>query len=140
MGDGHVGRGAASEYRLFAELLTPTPRSHEDQEDAEREKRRTGAPVGRRQIEWVSQLPFVARSIVLTTDALLVAGGESLPNTASGDTPGTLWIACRKDGAKQEACPLPAQPILDGMALTDYGIFVSTIDGAITCLRTKDSE
>ena len=140
MGDGHVGRGAASDYRLFAEVITPTPQSHEDQEDAEREKRRTGEPVGRRQIEWVSQLPFVARSIVLTTDALLVAGGESLPNTASGDTPGTLWIASRKDGAKQEACPLPAQPIVDGMAFTDYGIFVSTIDGAITCLRTKDSE
>ena len=86
------------------------------------------------------QLPFVARSIVLTSDALLVAGGESLPDTASGDTPGTLWIASRKDGAKQEACPLPAQPILDGMALTDYGVFVSTIDGAITCLRTKASE
>jgi len=140
LGDGHVGRGAASDYRLFAEVITPTPQIHEDQEDAEREKRRTGEPVGRRQIEWVSQLPFVARSIVLTTDALLVAGGESLPNTASGDTPGTLWIASREDGAKQEACPLPAPPILDGMALTDYGIFVSTIDGAITCLRTTTSE
>ncbi|MBC8868961.1 MAG: PQQ-binding-like beta-propeller repeat protein [Planctomycetes bacterium] len=136
-GDGHVGRGAASDYRLFAEVLTPTPQS---QEDAEREKRRTGEPVGRRQIEWVSQLPFVARSIVLTTDALLVAGGESLPGAASGDTPGTLWIASRKDGAKLEDCPLPAPPVLDGMALTNYGVFVSTIDGAVICLQTKDDE
>ena len=38
---------------------------------------------------------------------------------AGARTRSTLWIASRKDGAKQEACPLPTQPILDGMALTD---------------------
>ncbi len=133
MGDGHVGRGAASDYRLFAEILTPTP---QNREDAELAKKGTGEPVGRRQIGWVWPLPFVARSIVLTTDALLVAGGELLSDTASGGTPGTLWIASRKDGAKQGACPLPAQPILDGMALTDSGVFVSMTDGSIACLRT----
>jgi hypothetical protein len=95
---------------------------------------------GRRAIKWAANLPFVAKSIVLTRDALLVAGGQSLPNSASGNTPGTLWIASRKDGVKREASPLPAQPVLDGIALTDYGVFVSMMDGAITCLRTIDRE
>ena len=66
--------------------------------------------------------------------------GRAMVNTARKYDRVFLWIASRKDGAKQEACPLPAPPILDGMALTDYGVFVSTIDGAITCLRTKVSE
>ena len=91
-------------------------------------------------MKWSINLPFVAKSIVLTRDALLVTGGQSLPDAPEHDAPGILRIASRYDGAKQEDCPLPAPPVLDGMALTDYGIFVSTIDGAITCLRTKDSE
>ena len=134
MGDGHVRANATEDYKLFAEVLAPEPRTRQDR------RGETKQVAGRREIEWATNLPFVAKSIVLTRDALLIAGGESLPNTSSGDTPGTLWIASRKDGAKQEACPLPAQPILDGMALTDYGIFVSTTDGAITCLQTEDSE
>jgi hypothetical protein len=134
MGDGHVRANATKDYKLFAEVLAPQPQMRQD---------RRGKPTqvtGRREIKWATHLPFVAKSIVLTRDALLVAGGQSPPTTASGNTPGALWVASRKDGAKQETCPLPAQPILDGMALTDYGIFVSTIDGAVTCLRTEDGE
>jgi hypothetical protein len=39
------------------------------------------------------------------------------------------------DGAKQGVCELPAPPVLDGMAFSASGAFVSTIDGAVTCLR-----
>ncbi|MHC4399718.1 MAG: outer membrane protein assembly factor BamB family protein [Planctomycetota bacterium] len=131
-GDGHVGPQAANGYKLFAEVLTPKPRTRED---ARGEKRQVP---GRREIKWTSQPPFVAKSIVLTSDSLLVAGGRSLPENAEHRVPGTFWIVSRKDGSKLEQCELPSPPVLDGMALTDSGVFVSTIDGSAVCLRTKN--
>ena len=121
-GDGHVQPDATKDYRLFAEVLDPSPAA-------------TRSGGGKRQITWTTQLPFVARSIVLTRDALLVAGGRSLTESAEHHAPGRFWIASRRDGAKQGECELPAPPILDGMALTASGVFVSTIDGTVVCLR-----
>jgi len=128
-GDGHVRANATEDYKLFAEMLSldrTTP------ENAREEKRQVPT---RREIQWAVNLPFVARSIVLTSDALLVAGGRSLPDATSRDTRGILWIASRKDGAKQEDCPLPAPPVLDGMALSDSGIYVSMMNGSVACLH-----
>ncbi|MDP7639762.1 MAG: hypothetical protein QGG73_08615, partial [Candidatus Hydrogenedentes bacterium] len=92
----------------------------------------------KRQIEWAAPLPFVAKSIVLTRDALLVAGGASLAETAESHGPGFLRVVARKDGSKKATSALSAPPVLDGMALTGAGIFVSTIDGSVTCLANKE--
>jgi hypothetical protein len=126
-GDGHVRPDMAKDYKLFAELLAPTPAAAKRRE-------------GKRRIKWTAQLPFVARSIVLTRDGLLVAGGKSPTESAERHGPGTFWVASREDGSKKAACALPAPPVLDGMALTDAGVFVSTIDGAVVCLRAKNDE
>jgi len=126
-GDGHVRPDMAKDYKLFAEALDPTPAAT---------KRRDGE----RRIKWTAQLPFVARSIVLTRDALIVAGGKSPTESAESHGPGTFWVASREDGTKQAVCELPAPPVLDGMALTDAGVFISTIDGSVICLRTKNDE
>ena len=134
LGDGHVRPDAARDYRLFAEILTPKPQTQEGAEDTNRRL------PSRRKIKWATQLPFVARSIVLTRDALLVAGGESLTESAASHGPGTFWVASREDGRKRAASSLPAPPVLDGMALTEAGVFVSTIDGSVVCLRTKGDE
>jgi len=125
IGDGHVRPDMAKDYRLFAEALGPAPAAA-----------RRGAEANRR-IKWAAPLPFVARSLVLSRDRLLVAGGRSPTETADRHGPGTFWVASREDGSRQAACELPAPPVLDGMALTDAGVFVSTIDGSIVCLRTR---
>ncbi len=39
-----------------------------------------------------------------------------------------------------EAAPIRLQKLLDGMALTGEGVFVSTIDGTVACLRTKNKD
>lgn len=127
MGDGHVRPDIARDYKLFAEALGPPPAAARRQES----KRRT---------QWTAQLPFVARSLVLTRDGLLVAGGKSPTETAERHGPGTLWVASREDGSRRAACALPAPPVLDGMALTDAGVFVSTIDGTVVCLRAETDE
>ncbi len=124
-GKGHVRPDMAKDYKLFAEVMEPKATGDEQQ---------------KRQIKWATQLPFVARSIVLTRDALLVAGGDSLSESAASHGQGTFWIASREDGSRRAACALPAPPVLDGMALTDAGIFVSTINGSVACLRTSSDE
>ena len=123
-GDGHVRPDMAKSYKLFAEVLNPAPANtkHEDR---------------KRQVKWTAQLPFVARSIVLTRDALLVAGGKSPTESATSHGPGIFWVTSREDGSKKAACALPAPPVLDGMALTDAGVFVSTIDGAVVNIRGR---
>ncbi len=125
MGDGHVRADIASGYRLFAEALTPAPAA---------DKRRDGS----RRIKWTTQLPFVARSLVLTRDALLVAGAKSPAENADSRGPGAFWVVSREDGSKRTACALPAGPVLDGMALTDTGVFVSTVSGTVVRLEHGD--
>jgi hypothetical protein len=87
---------------------------------------------------WSTNLPFWAKSIVLTQDALLVAGGQSLIESAERHGTGKFWIVSRDDGVKQSECELSAAPVLDGMAFAKSGVFVSTIDGSVLCLRSED--
>lgn len=108
VGDGHVRPDMTTGYRLFAEVLDRAPKAARDEQS-------------KRQIKWTAQLPFVARSIVLTRDALLVAGGNSPAESAARHGPGTFWVASRQDGSQKATCTLPAPPVLDGMALTDEG-------------------
>lgn len=131
-GAGHVHPDAAKDYRLFAEVLAPKPKK-KPQPKPEGRKKKPRGPTGRREVKWSTSLPFVARAIVLAKDALLVAGGNSLTENAERHGPGTFWIASRNDGTKRTECKLPAPPILDGMAFTDAGVFVSTVDGAVVC-------
>ncbi|NQT86501.1 PQQ-binding-like beta-propeller repeat protein, partial [bacterium] len=126
-GDGHVRPDMARDYKLFAELRDPAPAA-------------TRRRDGERRIKWATPLPFVARSIVLTRDALLVAGGTSPTESAESHGPGAFWIVSREDGSKKAACALPAPPVLDGMALTDRGVYISTVDGAVVCLRERNDE
>jgi len=126
-GKGHVRPDMAKDYKLFAEVLDPAPGAARQQD-------------GKRQVKWTAQLPFVARSIVLARDALLVAGGKSAAESAESHGPGTFWVASRDDGSRRAASALPVPPVLDGMALTDSGVFVSTIDGSVVCLLTKNDE
>jgi hypothetical protein len=139
-GGGHVHPDATKDYKLFAEVLAPEP---EPQSKTDGRRSAKGGPnlgrAGRRKIVWSTNLPFLARSIVLTRDALLVAGGltESLENHGKGK----FWIVSRSDGTRQsppEADDLPAPAILDGMAFTESGVFISTIDGSVSCLRSDN--
>ncbi|MBT3201091.1 MAG: PQQ-binding-like beta-propeller repeat protein [Phycisphaerales bacterium] len=115
-GHGHVKADMTKDYKLFAELMP----------------KRTAK---KRTITWTAQLPFVARALVLTSNAVLTAGGKSPSETALNHGPGVFWIASRNDGAKIALCQLPAPPVLDGMAITNRGVFVSTINGTIVSIQ-----
>ena len=135
-GAGHVHTDAAKDYKLFAEAVAPAARPAPAGKGKAAGKRRRPAR-GRRKIEWSVETPFLARSVVLARDALLVAGGASLTETAARHGPGRFRVVARQDGAERGACDLPAPPILDGMAFTGSGVYVATIDGSLVCLRGK---
>jgi len=157
---GHVRQDAGG-YMLFAEALGPEPAPGTERSwlqgifTRHRNDLMDDPKVSKRDIEeltydairrdfrerrriWNVQLPFVARSMVLSRDALLVAGGESLTESAEHHGPGTFWIVSREDGSKRATCDLPAPPVLDGMALTDAGIFISAIDGSLLRISGAD--
>jgi hypothetical protein len=125
-GAGHVRPDATQDYRLFAEVLQPKPEP--------KQARRGRKPAGRRVIEWSRALPFIARCLVLTQDALLVGGGEFWSQDSDQPGPGSLWIASRKDGAKRGECKLPATPVLDGAIFADSGVFVTHVNGTVVGL------
>jgi outer membrane protein assembly factor BamB len=132
-GAGHVQPDATGDYQLFAEAIPPEPKPRRS--TAGNKKQEESAK--RREILWSKSLPFVAKSIVLTRDALLVAGAQSLTESSEHHGTGTFWIVSRRDGAKQGQCELSAPPILDGVAFAASGIFVSAIDGSVSCLRSE---
>jgi outer membrane protein assembly factor BamB len=133
-GAGHVRPDATKDYKLFAESLAPEPQPRR-KTDA---KGKRSSPTGHRSIAWSRNLPFLANSIVLTQDSLLVAGGKSLTESTENHGAGKFWIVSRQDGTKKGECEIPAPPILDGMAFTKAGIFVSTIDGSVLCLKSGE--
>ncbi len=134
-GAGHVTPDAAKDYRLYAEVLAPKPRP---QPKPDARKKRPRGPTGRREVKWSTDLPSVARAVVLAQDGLLIAGGNSLTESAEHHGPGAFWVASREDGAKLAECELPAPPVLDGMAFTDSGVFISTIDGSVSCCSSSE--
>jgi hypothetical protein len=133
-GAGHVQPDAAGDYQLFAEAIEPEPKPRRNAAGNKRQKE----PARRRKILWSKSLPFLAKSIVLARDALLVAGGQSLTESAERHGAGTFWLVSRNDGTKQGQCELPAPPVLDGMAFAESGVFVSAIDGSVSCLSSEN--
>jgi len=133
---GHIGWDA--ENLLFSEVLGPKP-------DLKRWANWTPVTMKGlkefpwfRQMQWSRRAPYVVKAIVISRNALLVAGAGSLGEASGSHGPGTLRIVARSDGSESAACELPAPPILDGMALTDQGIFVSTIDGSLIALAEEE--
>ena len=128
-GAGHVRPDATGDYQLFAEALAPEP----GEEKAGNKRAKQNAR--KRKVLWSRTLPFLAKSVVLARDALLVAGGQSLVESPERHGPGELWIVSRRDGTQQGGCKFGAPPILDGVAFTSSGVFVSAVDGSVICLR-----
>ncbi|MHC4517118.1 MAG: outer membrane protein assembly factor BamB family protein [Planctomycetota bacterium] len=130
-GAGHVRPDARGDYQLFAESLPPETELRRNAAGNKKGKK----PLRPQRILWSKNLPFLAKSIVLTRDALLVAGGQSLVDSAERHDGGKFWIVSREDGTKQSECELATPPVLDGMAFTTSSVFVSAIDGSVVCLR-----
>ncbi len=110
---------------------------------------------------WDTDLPLLARAMVLADRTVFVAGPPDLideeeifkkltandPSTEEilkkqdaalkGKDGGILWAVSAEDGEKLSEIKLPALPVWDGMAAARGKIYIATTDGKILCLDKK---
>jgi hypothetical protein len=109
---------------------------------------------------WPNQrLPILVRAMVLAGDKLVVAGPpdygqfdqpeayqrhnkaafqEDMNQQADawkGRKGGILRVIDTRNGASLTELHLPNPPAFDGMACTSAGVYISTMDGHVACLR-----
>ena len=101
-------------------------------------------------------IPFMARSMVLTDNALFAAGPPSIIDEAEvylrysdpevqakmrrqveafeGRHGSILMAASKEDGKKLSAYHLDSSPVFDGMAAAHGRLFLAMLDGSVLCL------
>jgi outer membrane protein assembly factor BamB len=96
-------------------------------------ERQSGSP------QWERTLPIQVRAMVLTEQVLFVAGP---PTMSRKDTirplphqPSVLLALAAEDGVELGRCPLTVEPALDGMAAAYHRLYVTGVDGSMTCLE-----
>ena len=120
---------ARNPYRLFAATLPGAANA------AGKGKAKTPTPAYR----WQTPVPMLVRGMVLAGETLFVAGppaGEALRGLADLNAagPALLWAVSPADGTKVADCPLPASPVLDGVAAVPGRLLVVCVDGSVCCL------
>lgn len=108
---------------------------------------------------WTIDLPLYARAMVLAKDTIFIAGPEDLideesasrkvsdPATQaqlakqmdawSGKRGAFLWAVSSTSGEKKTDMRLDTPPVFDGMAAANGRLYVSGMDGSVTCLGPR---
>jgi hypothetical protein len=88
---------------------------------------------------WFRWVPVRIRAMVATQDALFIAGP---PDVLDPDDPmasfearlgAELWMISKKDGQTLAERRLDSPPAFDGMAAASGRLYLSTLDGRVTC-------
>jgi len=126
-------------YSVFAAGLGPgTPAPSTKGRKGKKGRRRER---GRSNVKkmWEFRLPVRAEAMVLTPDALCLAG---IPDVVDKDDPwgafenrkgGVLMILNRKDGKVLQELKLDSAPVYDGMAVANGKLFLSLKNGRLAC-------
>jgi hypothetical protein len=93
---------------------------------------------------WEERVAVRVTAMVRTADKVFVAGPPDIvdrkdPHGAwEGRKGGVLAAYGASNGARLKERRLPSPPVWDGMAATQAGLYLSTMDGVIRCLRESD--
>ena len=148
--------GTPNTYHLFACKKEPAL------SDPERPPRKQGSSIYGKVVpthpifDWSESVPFMARAMVLTADALFAAGPPAVIDETEvylhygdpevqakmqqqieafeGRDGAILMAAAKQDGAKLSAYHLDSPPVFDGMAAAGGKLFLSMLDGSVLCL------
>ncbi|MBL7219939.1 MAG: hypothetical protein ISS69_07490, partial [Phycisphaerae bacterium] len=88
---------------------------------------------------WQRPLPILVRAMVLADKTLFIAGppagkdNQGLKQLTAARK-GLLQAVSVSDGGKLGEHQLPAAPVFDGMAAISERLFVSCVDGTVSCL------
>jgi outer membrane protein assembly factor BamB len=108
---------------------------------------------------WATDLPLLARAMILSGKTLLAAGPADLVDEEKAvralDDPATrtgladqlaaiegkkgagLWAVSTVDGEKLSELKLESVPVFDGMAAAGGKLYMTTVDGNVVCLGAK---
>jgi len=112
---------------------------------------------------WRLDVPFYVRAMIATGDSLILAGPpkhepeaahraiaasavDTIPSPAllqkaleawRGKDGGLLWIVGKQDGVRQARYELRSPPVHDGMAAASGRLYVSGVDGSVTCFGER---
>jgi hypothetical protein len=129
-----------SGYTLFA---APCPAVEQSSDDARAKQPYVPDFLSKpfRSFTWRRNVPVRARAMVLTQNALLLAGSPDVvkPDTdpyaaVEGKLGGRLLIVSREDGKTLAEYALEAPPAWDGMAVSAGNVYLSLLDGTIARL------
>ena len=93
--------------------------------------------------KWRARVALRPVAMALAGDRLLLAGPPDLKDPAEalsaveGRKGGVLWDLATSTGQKRAEYPLDAPPVSDGMAAADGKLYLSTADGKVICLGSK---
>ena len=153
----------ADEEGVFAIEKTPDlgmfdsqfPPSKQNLKGGSRESKRRRSPANR----WHLNVPFYVRAMIAAGESLLLAGPpkhepeaareaiaanavDTIPSAGvlqkaleawQGKHGGRLWIVDKQDGDRQAEYELRSPPVHDGMAAANGRVYISGMDGSVTC-------
>ncbi len=143
---GHFKPGAGGFDIFAADLVTPQPRKpapkpQTSNQDPGLRRGRSQTPTVRAPKDrWSHRIPVRPTAMVIAGETLIVAGhpDEVYPDDSwaayEHRRGGKLLVFSVTDGRTLAEHSLGSTPILDGMAVAGGRLYVSTIDGKVTCL------
>ena len=119
------------------------------------QKKRGQSPRIELEYRWTTEVPLQVHAIALADETLFVAGPAALvdeeeafdrpadadmvarlkrqSDALEGRSGGLLWAVSATDGAKLNEYRLESPPAWDGMAAANGRLYLSTVDGRVTC-------
>lgn len=131
----HFKPGTAG-YLLFAHDRRQPKVDGAAKQGSQKKPRRGKTPLIDR---WSVRIPVRAQAMVLAGDVLFAAG---TPDEVDPEEPwaaydgrrgGMMWAVSAEDGSRLAEYRLDAPPVYDGVAAANRRLFVSTVDGKLTC-------
>ncbi|MHC4202070.1 MAG: outer membrane protein assembly factor BamB family protein, partial [Planctomycetota bacterium] len=98
---------------------------------------------GAKRDRWSVFVPIRVRALVLARGKLVLAGPPDVvppkdPMAAiEGRRGARLWVVSAADGRKLEEHKLDAVPVFDGMMAANGRVYVTALDGRVTCLGSR---
>jgi outer membrane protein assembly factor BamB len=130
-------------YRLFAADRKPLEKGkHTDEKKRKDNKKLNRGPKGYASgqstvnYHWDKKVPFMVRAMVLANNNLFLAGQNDLANLEESKG-AFLRVISVKDGEDLKEYTLDSPPVFDGMAATRGCLYISSVDGRVTCLENN---
>ena len=89
---------------------------------------------------WFKWVPVRIRAMLAADNALVVAGPPDVLDpddpmaSFDGQRGAELWVVSKDDGRKLAELKLDSPPVFDGMSAAAGQLYLSTLDGKVTCL------